>query len=173
MVCDLCGKKIAIVFLERMTRNGTKRKISLCQNCAISRGIISPVVPADQRDIESVFNEIEKKRADDSIESKMLCPTCGKSLYEIKQTGLAGCPNCYEVFKDAIKSAMSSHGLQGKYTGSMPERVQGFRNSLTDRADLQTKLDEAIKQENYEKAAVYRDYLRALETGAVSDGEAK
>ena len=41
---------------------------------------------------------------------------------------------------------------------------------LADRADLQAKLDEAVKNENYEKAAVYRDFLKALERGSVSDG---
>ena len=52
----------------------------------------------------------------------------------------------------------------------MPKRLASFRNSLTDRADLQAKLDEAVKNENYEKAAVYRDFLKALERGSVSDG---
>ena len=52
----------------------------------------------------------------------------------------------------------------------MPLRVKEFRHALTDRADLQAKLDEAVRTENYEKAAVYRDYLRALEKSSVADG---
>ena len=64
---------------------------------------------------------------------------------------------------------MIEHGITGTYTGSFPKRLSGFRNALTDRNDLQAKLDEAVREENYEKAAVYRDYLRALEKGSVAD----
>ena len=33
---------------------------------------------------------------------------------------------------------------------------------------LQDKLNDAVAKEDYEKAAMYRDYLRALEKNAVS-----
>ena len=100
---------------------------------------------------------------------KKLCPVCGSNLAFIKKAGVAGCPECYEVFKDEIKTSMREHGITVTYTGSFPKRLSGFRNALTDRNDLQAKLDEAVREENYEKAAVYRDYLRALEKGSVAD----
>ena len=36
---------------------------------------------------------------------------------------------------------------------------------------IQGKLEESLKREDYEKAAVYRDYLKALEKSPVSGGE--
>ena len=44
---------------------------------------------------------------------------------------------------------------------------------MTDRAVVREKLDEAVRREDYEKAAFYRDYLRAIEKKSVAaaDGE--
>ena len=52
----------------------------------------------------------------------------------------------------------------------MPRRLTTFRSHLTDRIDLKAKLEQSIQNEDYEKAAIYRDYLRALERRAVADG---
>ena len=39
---------------------------------------------------------------------------------------------------------------------------------MTDRAVIREKLEEAVKSEDYEKAAFYRDYLHAIEKKAVA-----
>ena len=52
----------------------------------------------------------------------------------------------------------------------MPKRIASFRSLLTDRIDLEAKLEQSVKDEDYEKAAIYRDYLRALERKSVADG---
>ena len=53
----------------------------------------------------------------------------------------------------------------------MPQRLSTFRSVLTDRIMLQNKLNAAVEDENYEKAAMYRDYLKALEKKAVSGSD--
>lgn len=170
MICDLCKKNEAVIFLESIGKNG-KRKINLCPECAISRGIQAPVSAQNAQNLAAVFKEIEEKEEALDVNSKRLCPVCGKSLFAVLETGMAGCPECYEVFKQDITASLKEHGITGPYSGSMPSRLSGFRNSLTDRADLQAKLEEAVRSENYEKAAVYRDFLKALEKGSVSDGQ--
>lgn len=170
MICDLCKKNEAVIFLESIGKNG-KRKINLCPECAISRGIQAPVSAQNAQNLAAVFKEIEEKEEALDVNSKRLCPVCGKSFFAVLKTGMAGCPECYEVFKQDITASLKEHGITGPYSGSMPSRLSGFRNSLTDRADLQAKLEEAVRSENYEKAAVYRDFLKALEKGSVSDGQ--
>ena len=66
---------------------------------------------------------------------------------------------------------MERHGIGGTYTGTMPERLANFRSALTDRLDVQKKLEAAVEREDYEKAAFYRDYLHAIENKAVSESE--
>ena len=52
----------------------------------------------------------------------------------------------------------------------MPKRLKNFHSVLNDRIVLKSKLEESIKNEDYEKAAIYRDYLKALEKSPVSGG---
>lgn len=169
MICDLCKKNEAVIFLEAIG-NGGKRKLNLCVNCAASRGISTRITAPDVKNIESIFEEIKERDKKNNEDFSRLCPVCGKSLGEIKKNGIAGCPECYETFRNEITAEIKKFGDFEKYSGSMPKRLAHFRNSLTDRADLQAKLEEAVESENYEKAAVYRDFMRALEHGSVARG---
>lgn len=170
MICDLCKKNPASLFLEAVGKDG-KRKINLCLQCAAARGIAAPVPSPDAKNLASIFTEIDERDNKNDEDSLRLCPVCGRSLLEIRKNGTTGCPECYEIFKSEITEEMKKHDIFGRYTGTMPKRLSSFRNALTDRADLQAKLDEAVKNENYEKAAIYRDFLRALERGSVASGE--
>lgn len=170
MLCDLCKKNPASLFLEAVGKEG-KKKINLCLQCAAARGIAAPVSSPDAKNLASIFTELEERENKSDEDSLRLCPVCGRSLRDIKKNGTTGCPECYEIFKTEIIDEMKKHDITGRYTGTMPKRLSGFRNALTDRADLQAKLDEAVRNENYEKAAVYRDFLRALERGSVASGE--
>ncbi len=170
MLCDLCKSRDAVIFLEQRSNNSV-RKISLCAECAAARGISAPQVSSGQKNVAAVFQEVHEMNERSAPEFSRLCPACGKSLGDIKKSGTAGCPECYSVFTEELKEAFEKHGMKVSYTGSLPRRVRDFRNSLTDRADLQAKLEQAVLEENYEKAAVYRDFLRALERGSVADGE--
>ena len=109
-----------------------------------------------------------KKRASDP-ENKILCSACGRSLAIIRKTGIAGCPECYSTFSQEIHEMLRNFGVQQNYTGMLPRRLASFRNTLTDRMDIQLKLEESVRNEDYEKAAVYRDFLHALEKGSVAD----
>ena len=56
----------------------------------------------------------------------------------------------------------------------MPKRIRNFSSVLTTRVAIQGKLEESLKKEDYEKAAIYRDYLKALEKAPVAgDGDAE
>ncbi len=172
MLCDLCKKNQATIFLEAVGKNG-KKKINLCFSCAVSRGIATPIPQPEAKNLASVFAEIEERELKNDEDALRLCPICGRNLKDIKSTGIVGCPECYETFKTEITEELKKRNIFAKYTGSMPKRLASFRNVLTDRIDIQAKLNLAVKQENYEKAAVYRDFLRALERGSVADGSNK
>ena len=168
MVCDFCHEDKAVIFLEQVN-NGQKRKINMCMKCALERGISD-----DPRSIEAsigdLFSELtavaQKLRAEDS----RMCPVCGTSLSQIKKSMMTGCPDCYSIFKADIRKLLESKGISGTYSGSMPQRLSSVHSVLNDRMILQNKLDAAVASEDYEKAALYRDYLKALENEAVADG---
>lgn len=168
MLCDCCHKKESVMFLEQISSSG-KIKLNLCMDCAVKYGIsLDPKTV--EKSVNSLFSDFSEKSRVMSQESSELCPVCAQSLYNIKYSGLAGCPECYEIFASQIRERLQNKGMTAAYTGSMPSRLRSFRSHLTDRMDLQAKLDASVKDENYEKAAMYRDYLRALERQSVSDG---
>lgn len=168
MLCDFCCKNEANIFLEQVGKN-SKTKICLCKNCADARGIDPSMNPENNKNIISVFEEFFAKKNASDPENKILCSVCGRSLAIIRKTGIAGCPECYSTFSEEIHEMLRNFGIHQNYTGTLPRRLANFRNILTDRMDIQLKLEESVRNEDYEKAAIYRDFLHALEKGSVAD----
>lgn len=152
------------MFLEQVSP--PRRKLNLCAECARRYN-----VAADTQSIGRAVAELFRSLVGgESEESRRLCPVCGISLGEVKRTGGAGCPECYSIFRDDLDPAFSNIGVTERYTGSMPRRLRGFSSVLTQRMSIQDKLAELLKNEDYERAAIYRDYLRALEKSPVAEG---
>lgn len=162
MKCDLCRTADAAIFIEQISGT-TVRKASLCEKCALRHGISAPTASRGKMDVDSVFKKLDELEREADPENRVLCPVCGKTLAQIKQSG-AGCAECYEVFKDEIRKRMERECIDGTYTGTLPKRLPA-RSLLPDRSYLLAKLDQAVQKEDYEKAAVYRDYLALLEKG--------
>lgn len=78
--CDECGRSAALV----VDHEGVRSR--LCVDCASLRSSVARIAP---------MFALPRRR--DGI-----CPYCGSTMAEIKATGLAGCPLCYEVGPDAM-----------------------------------------------------------------------
>jgi len=161
MLCDFCHKNEAVFFVEQVNSSG-RRKMNMCMECAISRGI-SPNPQNIENSIGKLFSELAKNEIDKIEVDKKSCPVCNTKLSSIKLNGVFGCPECFTFFKDDILALMKTKGIEGSYTGSIPRRLVNVHSVLTDRVSIQAKLDKAVQEENYEKAAFYRDYLEVLD----------
>lgn len=93
------------------------------------------------------------------------CSVCGSTLDDIVKAESIGCPECYYTFEDEFKNALKHFNVDSEYRGSLPKRLKGYRSVLVDKMTMQIKLDEAVEAEEYEKAALYRDYLKVLNNG--------
>ncbi len=164
MLCDFCGEREAVLFIEQSSPEG-KRKLNMCFECATARGI-SDDPKTIEKSLVSLFQEFTSKK---KVEDNKVCPVCGTSLHSIKMMRITGCTECYSIFQDEILKIQGNIGVNAPYVGTMPKRLRGFRSSLTDRTLVQAKLKEAIVKEDYEKAAFYRDYLKAMEKSPVND----
>lgn len=169
MICDFCGERDAVIFLEQLSSNGQKRKINICMECALERGI-STDPKSIEKSIGGLFKELAAVSRKAREDSARMCPVCGMSVGEIRRNKIAGCPECYAIFSQDIHTVLSKEGINGEYSGDMPKRLSSFKSVLTDRIMLQNKLEDAVSREDYEKAAMYRDFLRALEKKSVAPG---
>lgn len=102
-----------------------------------------------------------------------VCSVCGSTFDQIAKSQLIGCPECYYTFEDEFKETLRSHNITESYKGSLPKRLKGYKSTLVNRVEMQLRLEEAIASEEYEKAALYRDYLKVLNSRKVADGEAE
>ena len=116
------------------------------------------------------------------------CPHCGLRLEEFRRTGLLGCPHCYRHFHTALEPRIRKIQAGLKHQGHRPTRpaetgpgenqqvilTEGQGSSGTSeraqeldleatRKRLKAEQQEAVQQEDYERAAQLRDQLRALE----------
>lgn len=91
------------------------------------------------------------------------CPSCGLTLAEFNKTGKFGCDTCYEAFKDEIKPMIQRIQGYSNYEGRIPNRGQGLAKVKHQIKLLKQELVNAVKAENFEKAASLRDQIRSLE----------
>jgi len=169
MLCDLCGENEAVLFIEQSNSN-TKRKLNLCFECARAHGV-SPDSKTIGRSLAALFDSILGQKKSQEVKDSRVCPVCGESISEIKMTKKAGCPECYSIFRTEINEILQKMNVSLPYRGSLPKRIKNFRSVLTDRIVIRAKLEESLKKEDYEKAAIYRDYLKALEKSPVAGGD--
>lgn len=105
------------------------------------------------------------------IESKLLreCPGCKSTIRDISKTSKLGCPQCYETFKGSIESLLERTHKSTKHVGKRPKNIPEAEEKPAPKVPLglqietqEAALSEAIKVENYERAAALRDSINAL-----------
>ena len=97
-------------------------------------------------------------------EVNLVCPECHWDLSGLRKTGRLGCPNCYEVFKEILDEALPTMHRGTVHAGKIPgddRSVDGSR-WLRELSLAQQELNELIRNEEYEKAAVVRDRILDL-----------
>jgi len=163
MKCQSCGKKEATVrYVENI--NGKKQEIHLCIDCANKLGF------ADFSNMFSpIFSTIPSFFEDLTLKEEEKCPSCGYTFENYADTGLFGCPVCYDTFSDKLDELfLKLHGknrhprLTSKKT-SIENTVEKKLKDQDEIENLKQQLNVLVKNEEYEKAAVLRDKIKEIE----------
>lgn len=165
MLCQNCKKNEATTHIKRVI-NGETTQAHLCADCAKSLGYDSMFSDFDfgfnfSNMLSSFFND----SALSAIGAHNLrCEKCGSSFNDIVRSGKIGCADCYETFYDKLlPSIQRIHGRsthEGKVPNGSAEIVK-----LNEIDELKQKLNKAVEEQNYEKAAELRDKIKELEEG--------
>ena len=103
--------------------------------------------------------------AEEPPEVDVVCPGCGMKLSEFRENGWLGCAECYVSFEERIEKVLlqihGAGGHKGKRYGRAPARRGGKR----DVERLKRELGEAVRHEEFERAAVIRDAIRGAGVG--------
>ena len=165
MLCENCKKNTANTYFKQ-TVNGKTREVFLCSECAAKLGLGDSMMNFGNfgfglsavSDLLGVTSPAVSR-----------CPTCGMTLKEVSDSGMMGCADCYDTFRDYLRKLLPRISGNKVHTGKTPRTAQGETGDGLDA--LKVKLAEAVKTENFEEATVLRDKIRALESEIKEKGE--
>jgi len=162
ILCDNCQENIATVHYTEIVDNKLK-KMDLCEECARKKNI-GINIQFSVADILKGLTEAHLEKEDGTEEK---CPLCGLSFGMFKKTGKLGCGECYEVFSEELVPILNDIHKNVQHVGTKPVGTRKAKSasskSTTKLDDLTTKLEQAVKNEEYEEAAVIRDKIKALQ----------
>jgi protein arginine kinase activator len=180
MLCDVCGKNQATVHLTEIV-DEQMTELHLCEECAKQKSM-----QMEQQfglsDLLAGLVDFGKK-GEGEVPSKVKCLNCNLSYDDFKKIGRLGCSSCYSTFIRYLLPLLKRiHGMT-QHTGKVPQVVTvGVGDMETPRAaalkrseqamnkndllELKSKLQEAIRVENFEEAARIRDKIKELEKKA-------
>jgi protein arginine kinase activator len=161
-MCSICKEKPATIFLSNISAENKKVDMDLCDACAKAKGIDDPaallIASADL--MLGLGASLEVEQAAGGVELK--CPRCGFTQADFKKSGRLGCPECYKTFAEGLAGLLKTMHKGTRHTGKAPEALRATRENADRLKTLQAKLTKAIKDENYEQAALVRDEIKQL-----------
>ena len=161
MLCTICKEKPATVHLTQIV--GEKmQKLDLCEDCAKTKGINDPTSfgLADLDLVLGLGASQQLEQAAGGVELK--CPRCGFTQADFKKSGRLGCPECYVTFAEGLCGLLKTMHKGTRHTGKAPEALRATRENADRLKLLDEKLKQAVKHENYERAAQLRDEIKQL-----------
>ncbi len=164
MMCEVCGLREADHLLVEVV-GGEKHKKHVCQNCAFRLAVAVP----EEKPLEMVSYPASEKREEQSgrppERMDLTCPRCGRSYIDVKKTFLLGCAECYYTFVENIPRLIEKfHGAAHlRYRGVPYTHDPKRRALMEERTRLLAALEEAVAEEQFEKAAKIRDRIRQIE----------
>lgn len=177
MLCEQCNTREATVVIREVI-NGVATERHLCNQCATETGfgaLLDGGSPFAKL-LSGIlgFNPGTEEQEDEEA-MKLTCPCCHTSFGDFVKNGRFGCKECYDTFglliHDNIKKIQGSDTHVGKhprYLGELYEHARMVsrekqQESLRDQLDILTaKQQEAVREEDFEAAARYRDEIKSL-----------
>jgi protein arginine kinase activator len=178
MLCSRCQAHPAVVHFESAAA-GKKVKADLCETCAKEAGVpwasmgsaveellagplaLSSTSPAFT-ELLQLLSQWTPRPVEPSVHVEK-CPRCAWTLSEFQKTGKMGCPDCYSAFRNETAELLSRIHGSGTHHGKRISAKAKTKETVETMAELQQRLQKAVKDEKYELAAEIRDQIRQRE----------
>ncbi len=167
MKCQYCEKPATFHITELAEPNGPT-VMHLCEEHA--RGFLQKDASKPTASIAGVLAQQlqlgQTKQELAELDQKE-CPVCGISFFEFRNSGRLGCPYDYTHFEEDLVQLLSNVHDSTEHSGKRPNRAANA-NSQAKMIQLRREMEEAVEQEDYERASEIRDELKALESSGDS-----
>ena len=191
MLCERCGIREANIKYTEIV-NGVRTEHNFCAQCAreMDLGQYTAILDGEfpLGKLLSGLLGIQDYEEDADQRVNVACPTCHTTFEDFVENSRFGCPDCYGVFDlfigDKIKQLQGSENHKGKRPkfqspseqkrqeeigadlGAIDENGNPGEDPKGQIQDqilrLEVRLKEALREEDYETAAVCRDQIKAL-----------
>lgn len=175
MMCQNCGKNAATTHIKTIV-NGTLTEYDLCAECAKEKGYANffKDMPFDLGSLMGGFIGTPQGRS-----TAQRCSKCGASFAEISESGKIGCAECYKIFRDRLMPTVNRIHGTAKHKGKIPgtaalrivEPAGKMAVAVSPIEAKRAELKKAIEAQDFERAAVLRDEIRAMEKGGEDHAE--
>lgn len=166
MKCQKCGANNANTHVKTII-NGEFKEYDLCSECAGKLGYTNMFAGMENdfsNLLGSFFTNVLPART-----QATRCEFCGSTYPEIAKSGQVGCANCYTLFAEQLyPSIRRIHGNTthcGKNSGraAKAEAKPAEMTKEEKIRDLKAQQEQAVQEQNFERAAELRDQIKELE----------
>ena len=173
MLCDNCKKNEATIHIKEV-HDGKITTSNLCGDCAKAKEEKGELGSLGFNLAEVFFNlgklraslqpKVETRKENGSA---LVCSSCGWTLEKLRNnSGRLGCPDCYRTFAPMIAEALTRIQRGPVHLGKRPPCCGSAGTAALEFELEQQKheLDEHVRREDYEAAAICRDRISQLKT---------
>jgi protein arginine kinase activator len=169
MICTNCKKNPATVHFKSVI-NGQTTQWDLCAVCAKDKGVSFvwdqefSLSPAPFASLSETIAQLAGSAVQESRRaSAAKCSKCGLTYAEFQQKGRLGCDGCYDSFRAMIEPLLQHIHGHARHAGKASKAAEPtFPRAprTVPLESLQKQLKEAVKKEDFEKAAELRDKIK-------------
>lgn len=134
-------------------KNGKQIGAKVCETCAYDA-----MQKAAQKNLEILTTLIENIHEKYNFEKT--CNYCGSSYEDLLRKSRFGCENCYITFMDHVLIMLDKCQVGRKHIG---KRIKDY-DEVRSIDSLKHEMHEAVKVENYERAAELKKKIESLVT---------
>lgn len=180
MLCEECQNHEAVFTVTLTSGEGVTRK-HLCGECMKKMEL-----NLGDGDIHSFLSSILSIFSSAQADETPVCSGCGLRYSTFEKTGKLGCAQCYHDFADKLTPMLGRIHGNTRHNGRTPRAMDTetaaaapaqemdspaeAETPVTEevpsvdalREELRRKMEQAVLEENFEDAAMYRDQLKAL-----------
>lgn len=172
MMCDECGIRPANIRLTTIV-NGEKKERNLCSECLARNQKFKTDFSALAGHLSGLLGALKSGGAEKEEPMPQIeCSRCGMTYEKFRKTGMVGCAQCYDDFREPLQTLMSRVHGHTQHVGRSPGGEDSRISVKMKVARLRQSLSKAIADEEYEAAASLRDQIRALEAQLNEEAQA-
>lgn len=167
MLCQNCGKYEATTHVKRII-NGETAEAHLCSDCARALGY-NDVFSGFSGSFSDLLGSFFGDNTVGALSTRAVrCEKCGNTFNDIVNSGKLGCADCYKTFYDKLLPSLQRLHGKTRHEGKVPvmgAEVNAQQNKISELAQLEEELKNAVEVQDFEKAAKLRDKINELKDG--------